>query len=68
MVKSKLNLQVLNLRRKSLNKKQISTKEYSEYETFKEKLLKYLKSSDRKSANGYLSVDAFLYLKKNKTI
>jgi Fe-S cluster biosynthesis and repair protein YggX len=68
MVKSKLNLQILNLRRKSLNKKEISMKDYTEYETFKEKLLKYLKSSDRKKANGYISVDAFLYLKKTKNI
>lgn len=68
MVKDKLNLQILNFRRKGLKKKQISEKEYESYQTFKEKLLKHLKSSDRKKANGYISVDAFLFLKKTKTI
>ena len=68
MVKDKLNLQILNFRRKGLKKKKISEKEYESYQTFKEKLLKHLKSSDRKKANGYISVDAFLFLKKNKTI
>lgn len=64
--KNEINLYMLNARRKYQNKKPISKLDYDSYIIFKDKLLKHLKSSSKKRVNGYLSVDAFLFIKKYK--
>lgn len=69
MSKTKINFNMLNIRRKNSNKKEISFSEYQQYQSFKDKLLNYLKTSNKKKANGYLSIDAFLFIKnKRKTL
>lgn len=69
MNKTKVNFNMLNIRRRNSNKKEVSYKDYEQYQSFKEKLLNYLKTSNKKKANGYLSIDAFLFIKnKGKTL